>query len=106
MDKDELARLTADIEARGERDAAERVEGFADDGFLIARSLLQVLGRRLGLGFVLEVQAEIAEIARRNSMEDDPQWQADAVEIAKVADAGYFTDLIDELSEKLPSGRA
>jgi hypothetical protein len=106
MDKDELARLIADIEERGRRDETANVEGFADDGFLVSRAILQVLGRRLGLAFVLDVQSEIAGMAREQSMSDDPQWRADAVEIANVANAGYFTDLIDELSEKLPSGRA
>ncbi|MES3152545.1 hypothetical protein [Sphingomonas faeni] len=106
MDKDEVARLIAEIEERGRRDAEAAYEPHADDGFQISRAILQVLGRRLGLGFVLEVQAEVLSNAERWSEDEDPHMRADAAEIAAVANAGYFEDLIDELAEKLPAGRA
>lgn len=106
MDREEIDKLIAEITARGEADAEAEYVGQADDGFQIARALLTVLGRRLGLPFVIDVQAVVLEHARDWSESDDPLRRADAVEIVAVANAGYFTDLIDELSEKLPSGRA
>lgn len=106
MEKAELERLVAAIEERGRVDATSEYEGVADDGFEIARAMLQVLGRRLGLSFVLETQAEVIERAEMLSRDEDPDRRADAVELAKVVDAGYFTDLIDQLADKIPPGRA
>jgi hypothetical protein len=106
MEREELDRLIAEIKAKAEADVEADYEPQADDGLVIARALLQVLGRRLGLGFVLETQAEVLAHAKHWSESEDPLRRADAVEIAEVANAGYFTDLIDELADKLPSGRA
>lgn len=106
MDRDELDRLIAGTRAKAAADVRAEYEPHADDGLVIARALLQVLGRRIGLGLVLKTQSEVLAHAKRWSESDDPLRRADAVEIAEVASAGYFTNLIDELADTLPSGRA
>lgn len=106
MDKEELGRLVAEIEARAIVAAEAEYEGVADDGLQIARALLQVLGRRFGLRFVVDVQNEVMENADLWSKDQDPCRRADAVEIAAVARAGYFADLIEELVEREKPGNA
>lgn len=106
MEKEELEALLASLRQRGEDDANAGYVAQADDGFQIARALLTVLGRQMGLRFVLDVQAEVFDRAADWAQDADPHRRADALEIAAVAEAGYFTDLIDELSDELPSGRA
>lgn len=106
MEKEELDALIERMKARGEQDAIEQYEGQADDGLQIARAMLRVLGRKFGLSFVLEVQREVFENAANWAEDPDPCRRKDALDIVAVAEAGYFTDLIDELSDELPSGRA
>jgi len=106
MEKEELDRLIDEMRAKAMADADREYEGVADDGFEIARALLHVLGDKFGLGFVLDVQREVVDHAQRLAASDDPHRRADAVEVMAVANAGYFTDLIDDLADDLPSGHA
>jgi DNA integrity scanning protein DisA with diadenylate cyclase activity len=105
MDPDEFQRILAEAKEAGERRALEEHEPEANDAFEIARALLQVLGRRFGAAFVAEVQREVFRRADDVEGQEEP-WCRDAEEIRKVANAGYFTDLIDELASDGPSGRA
>ncbi|HYI40017.1 MAG TPA: hypothetical protein VE053_06835 [Allosphingosinicella sp.] len=101
MDKTETEALVE----RFKKEAAEKAAEHTDDGFQLARALLHVMGKRFGVAFVLEVQREVLAHADNVATWDEP-FCREAADIREVANAGYFTDLIDALSVDEPAGRA
>lgn len=101
----DIARRVAAIHAKAEG-TPETDDGYLLSGVALATAVFEVLARRMGLGFVLEVQEAMLAEAERLADDESKVIRRDAAEIADTAVSGIFTSIIDELVSKGTSGKA